>query len=264
MKKLTPILLLLLISASPAFAEMDSNLDIFSKSAASVDDITAGFVNPAGLGMGWVMSLRYIHAFPDSSFKGDNALLLASRGNMISVQWLRHTNNLYRIKYLLAAGKQLFPSFYWGLSFSYFRGSQVYKNEKVWALGFMYHPTTDFSLGLVVDDLNEPVFDGFQLARKYTFGASHELKSISSAVSVDAWVGENQHFRDTEAKFRFEIKPIREITLMAHYTTEGMFQAGLVYNFNYISVGGAGDYDHDNYTGGTLFYNQRPVENTGY
>jgi hypothetical protein len=234
-------------------------MDIFSQSVATVDDISAGYINPAALGLTGIMSLRYIHAFPDSTIKGDNGFLLANRGSFISVQWLRHTDDKYRIKFLLASGKMLFPKFFWGISIGYFRGNDFYKNKKVWKLGMLYAPTPQTSLALVIDDLNEPKFGGNRIERKYTFGAAVYLNGVKTVVSADSWVRENQKFKKLETLFRFEINPLREITLMAHYITEGSFQFGLVYHFDYIGIGLAGNYYRDDYKGGNFYYNQLPV-----
>ena len=253
------IVLIVLGSLTKVMAEPDSDMDIFSQSIATVDDISAGIINPAALGLTGIMSLRYIHAFPDSTLKGDDGLMLANRGSFLSVQWLRHTDNKYRIKFLLASGKMLFPKFFWGVSFAYFRGDQFYKNKKIWKLGMLYAPTSQTALAFVIDDLNEPKFGEQRIERKYTFGAALHLNQAKTVVSADSWIREDQRLKKLETTFRLEISPLREITFMTHYITEGAFQVGLVYHFDYIGIGLAGNYHHDDYRGGNFYYNQLPV-----
>jgi hypothetical protein len=248
----------LLCFACTANAEIDSDMDIISQSVASVNDISAGFVNPAGLGLGWVMALRYIHAFPDSTLKGDDGLMLATRGNMISIQWLYHTNDVFRRKFLLAAGKRMFPDFYWGLSFAYFTGNEMYKKKQVWKLGIIYKPINDVSFGMVIDDLNEPSFSGYRVNRLYTVGASVRVKQVKGEFSADAWLRENDSFNKLEAKFRVQFVPLKEISIVAHYITEGEIQLGLIYNLPNISIGAGLNYLEDDFRGGNFYYNQLP------
>jgi hypothetical protein len=92
------IFVCLCILTAAAFAEIDSDMEIFPQSAATVGDISAGLVNPAGLGPENVMGFRYMHSYSDSSFKGDHGALFGMNGVMVSMQWLKHTNDIFRRK----------------------------------------------------------------------------------------------------------------------------------------------------------------------
>jgi len=243
-------------------AEIDSDMEFLPQSVATSTNISAGFVNPAGLGYGSVMALRYMHSYYDSTFKGDNGLMLASRGNLISIQWLKHTTGISRRKYLLAGGKHLFTDFYWGLSYAWFSSSnELYKKKKVWKLGFLYYPRPQMSVGLVVDDLNAPKFGERKMNRLYTLGAAIRLMKNKVIFSIDSNLRENADIDEIESMFRIEVKASKVINLVAHYRTEGFIQVGMVIQINHIGIGLGNRFYEKEYRGGNFFYNQEPMKN---
>lgn len=265
MKYLIAIVCLIIISTPQTHAQgdIDSDMDIFSQSIATVNDISSGFINPACLSQGPIMALRYLHATTDSTFKGDDGFLLATRGNLVSVQWLRHTNNISRRKFLFAGGKQLFPKFYWGISIAYFNGNEVYKEKKVWKLGILSTPTPYINLAAVIDDINQPKFDGHKVRRLYIVGAAIKANFCKMKLSADGWMRENNNLDDVEAKFRLEFTFNKKLKLAAHYLTEGAFQIGIGYNIGHIGVGFGGNLNQDEFHSGNFYYNQLPVGSQG-
>ncbi|MCP4581278.1 MAG: hypothetical protein GY839_06640 [candidate division Zixibacteria bacterium] len=252
-----------LLLCSIGIAEIDSDMDIFSESVATVSNVAAGLVNPAGLGYGIVMSFRYMHSYSDSSFSGDNGFLLATRGNMISIQWMKHTNGVFRRKYLASAGKRLFPNFYWGISYAWFSAADpIYKDTKIWKIGFLYHPQKMTSLGLVVDDLNAPSLGDTTLHRLYTLAGAIKLARGKAILSIDSQMRENEDFEDIESVFRLEVNASSLIRLVADYQTGGFFHVGLALKFDHIGFGSGSRFSKDSFLGGNLFYNQEPVTNS--
>lgn len=251
--------LMLFLSVS-VYADIDSDMNLFSQSIAAVDDISAGFINPAGLGVRYVMAFRYIHAFPDSTIKGDNGGALATNGNMVSAQWLNHTNGKFRRKFMVASGKPLVANLYWGLSFAYFNGSGLYKSKKVWKLGFVYNPLPRAWFGITVDDLNRPKFDKKHIERLYTLAAAYKSLTNKAQFSVDIWNSERTAFNKLKAKLRFEIRLKSSYQFAFQYKTDGEFEAGLAINFNYVGLGYGSRHQRNEFRGGNFYYNQKPVE----
>jgi len=245
-----------------AFAGIDSDMDMFTESVATVDNLEAGFVNPAGLGVKYVMSFRYIHSYSKYSFKGDNGGALATNGNMAAAQWLKHTNGVFRRKFTLAAGKPLVEKLYWGLSFAYFNGSEIYKGKKAWKLGFMYHPSTPLWFGLTVDDLNRPKIGKTQIERLYTAGAAYKDWRGRGQLSVDVWNSEQEKFKELKARVRLELRFKQSYRLAFQYMSDGEIQLGLSIDVNYIGLGFGTRFRDGDFNGGNFYYNQKPVEDS--
>jgi len=261
MKRLFFTACLVFLFAGGGSAEIDSDMDFLPQSVATSTNISAGFVNPAGLGFGLVMALRYMHSYYDSTFKGDNGLMLASRGNLVSIQWLKHTTGISRRKYLLAAGKRMFPDFYWGLSYAWFSSSnELYKKKKVWKLGFLYYPMPQISVGFVIDDLNSPKFGVRKLDRLYTIGAAVRLLNNNVIFSMDSRLREKDDFDEIESMFRLEFTASKKINLVAHYRTEGIIQVGMILQIDHLGIGFGARFSEKNYRGGNIFYNQEPMK----
>ncbi len=261
MKYLFVMVCLILLLAPSIFAQgdIDSDMDVFSQSIATGDDISVGFFNPANLANGPMMALRYMHATTDSTIKGDDGFMLATRGTLLSVQWLNHTNGVFRRKFLFAGSKLLFPNFYWGLSIAYFNGNEMYKDKQIWKLGTLYTPMPFVNLAAVVDDINQPKFDGYQVKRLYVVGIGIKANNLKLRVSADAWMRENEQLEDVRAKLRMEFTIDSKLRLAAQYLTDGRFQIGVGYNIQHISLGIAGNYIDDAYRGGNFYYNQLPI-----
>lgn len=251
---------LLLAASISTFPRPDADMPHFSESAASVDNALAGYVNPAGLAPQSVMAFRYMHAFTDTTFKGDDGVMLATHGVFVSLEWLNHTNDIFRRKYLMASGTRLFKDFYWGLSYAWFgAASEVYRKKQVFKLGFQYIPSRNLAFGLVVDDLNRPRFGDFQSDRLYTLAAAVFTKQKEIMFSIDAFVDEGQGFSRSNALFRIEVRPSSKFVLAGDYRTEGFLRIGVRYLLEYIDVGIVGQFFESDLKGGTIHYSQGPV-----
>ena len=248
-----------LLATSWTYPRVDSDIATYSQSAATVDNVVAAYINPAGLAPRFVMGLRYMHAFTDSSFKGDDGFILASKGNCISIQWLKHTNGVFRRKYTLAAGKSMAPNFYWGISYAWFGGSDMYSKKKVWKTGFQYHLKNNFSFGFVIDDINRPKFGDVQTERFYTLGTAFFSDQKKITFSIDAYFEEKSWLDDAEAMFRLELKPSKSIKIVGDYRTEGFFRIGLAYFLGYVDIGISSRFYENDYLGGNFYYNQGPM-----
>ncbi len=258
MKKPFLIFFIVIAIFSSSYPRDDSDMPLFSQSVATVNDVSAGLINPAGLVPTNVMGLRYIHSFPDSSYKGDNGFILTTKGSLVSIQWLKHGNGIFRRKYLLASGRKLFSNFYWGLSYAWFGGSnEIYHNKKVWKIGLLYRPRPTISLGLVIDDLNRPKFSD-RLERHYTLGVGFGPLKRRLTLSMDAYFIEKDNLDKAEAMFRVEVKASSRIKLVADYRTEGFFRMGLAMSMNHIEIGAGLRFFSNEYMGGNLYYNQGP------
>ena len=248
-----------LLATAFTYPRPSSDIATYSQSVATVDNVAAGYINPAGLAPQFAMGLRYMHAFTDSSLKGDDAFIMATRGSFVSIQWLKHTNGHFRRKYMVAGGKKMFPNFYWGISYAWFNGSDYYSNKKVWKSGLLYHFGRNMSFGLVIDDINRPKFGDLQTERFYTLGAAITSNQRKITFSIDTYFEEKSDIGDSEAMFRIEFKPFKTINIAGDYRTEGFFRIGLVYLFDYVDMGICSRFHEKDYLGGSFYYNQGPM-----
>lgn len=245
-------------------AQPDADIDLYPQSVSTVNDVSAGIINPAALAPEYVIGFRYLHAFPDSTLKGDDGFIFGMRGALVSVQWLKHTNNVFRRKYLLAGGNRMFPNFYWGISYSWFGGNKdIYRNKRVWKSGILYRPAPIVSLGLVVDDINRPIIGEQRLERLYTLGAGLRPFGEKITFSADGSVRENQPLEKSRFVFRIEAMPKAGISLVTSYRTDGIIRAGITFTIEQSSIGVSSGYRESGFAGGTIYYNQGPVVTSG-
>ncbi|HBZ00898.1 MAG TPA: hypothetical protein DEO84_06205, partial [candidate division Zixibacteria bacterium] len=191
-----------------------SGVDYLSQSVATVDRTNSGIVNPAALGFWTSMGLQYAHSFTDSTYKGDDGLLLASKGAFFSIEWLHHSTNISRRKYTLATGDRIFRNFYAGISYGWFSGPKsIYKSRKDWKIGLLYHPKPFASLGLVVDRINQPTFAGFKQKRLYQPGIGLRPFGEKLTFSADGLFLEGKALSHGHGIFRLVAGPFRGISL---------------------------------------------------
>ncbi|RKX20197.1 MAG: signal peptide peptidase SppA [Candidatus Zixiibacteriota bacterium] len=254
----------LLLMVASAYPQVEADMQLFSQSVATVNNVSAGMINPAGLAPDYILGLRYIHAFPDSSIKGDNGFILGMKGMLFSIQWLKHTNDIFRRKYLLASGMRLFRNFYMGLSYAWFGGtsSEIYYKKNIYKIGLLYRPKPIISLGLVIDNLNRPKFAEKTLERLYTLGVGLRPLGSKFTFSIDGYLHEKDDLGEIESLFRLQIKPVPKIILAADYRTDGFFKVGLAYALNQAETGVSSRFSESDFLGGSFYYNQGPVTRT--
>jgi protease IV len=258
MKYIPVLLALSILSFSQGIAQQNdpiTGVDYQSQSVATVDRPLSGIVNPAALGFWTSMGLHYAHSFTDSSYKGDDGLLLASRGAFFSIEWLNHTTNIFRRKYTFAMGDRMLPNFYVGASYSWFGGTNSFYNKrKDWKVGFLYHPKPFASLGLVVDKLNEPRFGPFKDKRTYQPGIGLRPFGDKITFSADGLITEGQKFSHSIGVYRIALGPFKGISFMSDYRTNGQWRFGLAVDFQQTRIGGQARFTNENkYRGGTYY-----------
>jgi len=225
-----------------------------SESVATTNLVSSGMINPAGLAFYSSMGLRYSHGFTDSSFKGDDALMISSRRGFFGLEWLNHTTDTFRRRYTLALGDKVSSNFYMGISYSWFNGSALYKKIKSWKIGMLYHPLPATSLGFVADRINEPTFSSLKQRRLYRPGiAVRPFKKTITFSSDLRWV-EGENITEINGNLRVEILPFSRFHFSADYATEGMWRFGFTYDFEKTKTGVQGRLDRSqNYAGGSFF-----------
>ena len=159
MKGLVLIAAFIIATFQSSRADSVDGLEYQSESVATTEFATSGMINPAGLSFFSASGINYTHSFTDTTYGGDDALLISSRRGFFGLEWLKHSTNLFRRKYTVAMGDKIAPNFYFGFSYSWFGGSiDRYRKMKSWKIGFLYQPRHFVSLGLVADRLNQPHF----------------------------------------------------------------------------------------------------------
>jgi len=248
-------LILIFILSVAVSGDPFDGIEYQSESVATTGYVTSGLSNPAGLAFYGSMGMRYTHSFTDSTYKGDDAFLVASRKGFISLEWLNHSTNIFRRKFTVGMADKIGRNFYLGLTYSWFTGSnELYKNKKNWKFGTLYHPKPNLSLALVIDRINEPDFNSQKQRRLYRPGMALRFLGDKLTLSADGRWKEGEDFDLLEGNFRVGIKPRRGTSFTCEYRTEGMFLIGLTFDFNKSKVGFQGrTRSGDQFAGGSYF-----------
>ncbi len=147
--------------------------------AATADDPTALWLNPALLATGKSSGFAYLHTYDDSTFSGDDAfsLSLGSLAFGAELYDLSHTvstpggltlSRQSTKRYTLAHGMKLRRNIYVGSSYSWHssENADIDKGES-WSLGALFRPHRMISLGFVARDLNSPDYFGTEFKPIY-------------------------------------------------------------------------------------------------
>lgn len=245
----------IVLACAAARGDPVDGLEYQSESVATAGQITAGIINPAGLAFYGAMGVRYTHSFTDSSYKGDDGLLISSRRGFFALEWLNHTSNSFRRKYTLGIGDRLAPDLYLGLTYSWFGGSdELYKKMKNWKFGMMYHPRPFVSLGLVADRLNQPDFGTETQRRLYRGGLAVRPFGERFTVSSDLRWLEGENVNKLQGNLRAGFGPYRGIFVSADYAAEGSWRIGVTFDFEQTRVGTQGRLSNSqDFAGGSYF-----------
>ena len=247
------VFFLAIFISSQALAQYVEGADYLSESVATVDRCLSGLVNPAGLGQWSSMGLLYYHDFTDSSYKGDDAAMISSKGSFFGIEWLNHTSGLFRRKYTLAMGDQVIPNLYIGLSYSWFSsGSSIYHRAKDWKFGVMYRPRPVASMGLVFDRINEPKFNGLKQKRLYTPGLALRPFGDKFTISSDARWLEGDDLKQIRGVVRLAAGSFHGVSFAGEYRAEGEWRFGMTFDFQTTRIGSQGRLRNEkDWAGGT-------------
>jgi protease-4 len=236
-------------------ADPVDGLEFQSESVATSQFVTAGVVNPAGLAFLSATGVRYTHSFTDSTYGGDDGLLISSRRGFFGIEWLEHSSNIFRRKFTLAIGDRIAPNFYMGISYSWFGGSEeAYRKMKNYKIGMIYQPRSFVSLGLVADRLNQPGFGTLKLKRLYRPGMAIRPLGEKITLSSDLRWLEGDGIDRLEGNFRVALGPFRGGRFSADYRTEGSWRVGVTFDFEQTRVGAQGRFHNSgDYEGGSYF-----------
>jgi protease-4 len=239
---------------SISVAGVIDGLDYQSESVATSSFVSSGMINPAGLAFRSSMGLRYSHSFTDSTFKGDDALMISSRRGFFGLEWLNHTTDLFRRKFTLAIGDRVSRNFYMGISYSWFNGNPLYKKVRSWKFGLLYHPLPIMALGFTADRINEPKFDTVRQKRLYRPGIAVRPFEKTITLSSDLrWI-EGDDITELNGNLRMEVLPYSRFHLTAEYATEGTWRFGFTYDIEQTKSGGQLRLNRSqNYSGGSVF-----------
>ncbi len=239
----------IILSADPL-----DGLDYQSESVATSNIVSAGMINPAGLAFFSSIGVRYSHSFTDSSYKGDDALMINSRRGFFGIEWLNHSSGKFRRKYTIAMGDRLAPNFYIGLSYDRFNGNTLYNKKNSWKIGLLYHARPSIALGLTVDRLNEPRFQLDRQERLYRPGIAVRPFGKKYSFSSDArWI-EGESLSKLNSNFRAAIGPFKKLSFSIDYATEGLWRLGFTYDLEQTKIGTQGRYDRGReFAGGSYF-----------
>jgi len=247
--------LLIFAFAKGLRADPVDGLDFQSESVATAEFVTSGVINPAGLSFYSATGIHYTHNFTDSTYGGDDALLIGSRRGFFALQWLKHTTNQFRRKYTMAIGDRIAANFYAGISYSWFGGSiDQYRKMKDWKIGILYRPRPFVAFGFVADRLNQPRFGTEVIKRRYEPGIAVRPFGEKFTISSDVGWVEGDDIKRLEGSFRLAAGPFHGVRFSADYRAEGLWRIGLILDFEQARIGTQARLDNSRgYDGGGYF-----------
>jgi len=162
--------------------------------AATADDPTALWLNPALLGTGKAGGFAYLHTYDDSTFSGDDAfsLSLGSLGFGAEFYDLKHrfdtpggtvVSRQSTRRYTLAGGLEPAKNLYLGYSYSWHssENAEIDRGDS-WSLGALFRPHRMVSLAFVARDINSPVYFGTEF--KPIYETSLGLRPIGERLTL--------------------------------------------------------------------------------
>jgi protease-4 len=164
--------------------------------AATADDPTAIWINPAILGTQKAGGLAYLHTYDDSTFSGDDAfsIVLGNLAFGAELYDLRHTTtgpegravSIQSTKrYTLASGSRIARNLYVGTSCAWLssENADIDRGES-WSAGALYRPHKKVSIGFLARDLNSPAYFGTEF--KPIFETSLGIRPLDERLTVFA------------------------------------------------------------------------------
>jgi protease-4 len=104
-------------------------------------------------------------------------------------------------------------------------------------MGMLYHPIPSSSLGLVIDRINEPKFDGTRQKRLYRPGAAFRPYGEKITLSADMRWPEGEGASGLNGNFRIETAPLSRLHLAVDYATEGTWRLSFAFDIEQAKVG---------------------------
>jgi protease-4 len=147
--------------------------------AATADDPTAIWLNPALLATGKSGGFAYLHTYEDSTFSGDDAFSVSLGSLAFGAEFygLRHAvttpggQEVFKqntTRYTVGHGMKLARNTYIGVSYSWHssENADIDRGDS-WTLGALVRPHRMISLGFAVRDLNSPDYFGTEFKPIY-------------------------------------------------------------------------------------------------
>ena len=250
LRKCLVLPLLLSICATAAFAQVSppGRSNFPTSSVATSDDAFSLNFNPAGLATKRGFQAFYTHSYySDSTFKGDDALLLALGRLAFQVEWMGYGQPADWRRYSLAYGAKICPHFYLGTTYSWFGSkNRDYDKLKLWDFGFVSRPWRFLSVGGKVSNFNRPYFFGQRIDRIWDFGVALRTLDGRLTFALDGrWEEESSGstprcpwmvpsgFREDPPCFRVTAKPIDGLLLSGMLDSEYNFGLTAELNLSY-------------------------------
>ena len=230
--------------------------DPFTGSVAVSDDALATLINPAALGMARAFNGYFFHANSDSSFDGDNGLLLSADKLGFGAEWRRFSSVPKYNRYTFAYGGEVWSGIYLGTSYSWISSSDAeFDRLSFWDAGIMLRPSRLFSAGAVAHSLNEPHFRDERVDRSYRYGVAVRPWTNRLTLYVDGVYDEDSNLdRERDFIFGAEAEPLDGLVLRAALDDEGRAGAGFEIGLPHIGAGNFNHFDENQkYQGGTTY-----------
>jgi len=186
-------------------------------SAATADDVTSMYFNPAGIG---------IHPLQIGFYYGNNSQeqyqdylgFLKFLGLAFSTRLRQEAAGFNAQKFTVGTGFETGKVWSIGTTYNWFYSSGgILNNYTQWDLGVIIRPTRWLSLGAVARDLNNPVFQGVEVKPSLNAGLALRLPipkmTENLTVSADATLYFNPGVKTVSPRFMAELIPLSGFTI---------------------------------------------------
>ena len=187
-----------------------------SDSVATSDDITALYINPAGLGV-HPLQIGYFYGHNEPDEIQDHTVFLNLLGIALSGQWRFAPTSLSAQRYTVGTSLGNSRFFSVGTSFSWF-DSNVGALDRfaTWDVGLMLRPFRLLSIGVVGRALNKPTLNQEEFLPRWDIGMAFRppvsfAERFTFAVDT-TWQNKDQP-KDLVPRYYVEMVPLSGITL---------------------------------------------------
>jgi protease-4 len=226
---------------------------------ATSDDAFSLNLNPAGLATKRGLQAFYIHSYySDSTFKGDDALLLALGRLAFQVEWMGYGQPVDWQRYSLAYGAKICPYFYLGTTYSWFGSeNRDYDKLNLWDFGFMSRPCRFFSIGGRVSNFNRPYLFGQRIDRTWDLAIALRPFGERYTFALDGRWQEPEGFEKVTPTARLFAQPIDGLVLSGMLDDKNNYGFNVEFNLSRLGAGVYSKFnskENERFRGGSTYF----------
>lgn len=130
-------------------------------------------------------------------------------------------------EYIFAAGAELGTGLAWGLSYIYVsEGPSYFNHRHLWNLGFVFNRGSQYTVGVVLMNLNRGRIDGERTAVSHRYGISYFPFNEKLALSLEMTLPTGE-FSEREYRYGLCVRPSPELEIYSVLDGHRNFQFGI-------------------------------------